>query len=343
MVEGLNTADAQTRLQRFGRNVVPEEKPRPILLLLRKLWGPVPWMLEFSVLLELVIGRYTQVVIIGLLLFFNAAISYLQESRAQGALGLLRSKLSVRVTVRRDGAWQQLPAEELVPDDVVHLQTGNLVPADVVVLSGSLAVDQSTLTGESLPVEVEVNRPARAGGIITRGEADARVTATGAQTLYGKTTELVRTAHTSSHLETTILGIVRYLIALDAVLVIGVLVYSWLHGISYADSIPFALMLLVASVPVALPATFTLASAVGAPELAAKGVLVTRLPAIEEAAAMDVLCSDKTGTITENRLRLSSVQPFPGHTEGEVLQLAALGSDEGLARTRLIWPFSGGA
>ena len=164
MVEGLNTADAQTRLQRFGRNVVPEEKPRPILLLLRKLWGPVPWMLEFSVLLELVIGRYTQVVIIGLLLFFNAAISYLQESRAQGALGLLRSKLSVRVTVRRDGAWQQLPAEELVPDDVVHLQTGNLVPADVVVLSGSLAVDQSTLTGESLPVEVEVNRPARCRG-----------------------------------------------------------------------------------------------------------------------------------------------------------------------------------
>jgi H+-transporting ATPase len=234
----------------------------------------------------------------------------------------------VRVSVRRDGAWQTLPAEELVPDDLVHLRTGNLVPADVLLLTGSLSVDQSALTGESLPVDLDPGQPARAGGIVTRGEADARVTATGAQTFYGKTAELVRTADTKSQLETTILGIVRYLVALDVVLVVGVLIYSWLHGISYADAIPFALMLLVASVPVALPATFTLASALGARELTARGVLVTRLRAIEEAAAMDVLCSDKTGTITENRLKLAAIKPYAGHSETEVLRFAALASDE---------------
>ncbi len=328
MVEGLTTADAKARLERFGPNAVAEEKPRPILSLLKKLWGPVPWMLEFSVVLELVIGRYTQATIIGLLLFFNAAISYLQESRAQSALALLRSRLAVRVTVRRDGIWQTLRAEGIVPDDVIHLKTGNLIPADVLLLQGNLSLDQSALTGESLPVDVDVDQVARAGGIITRGEADAIVTATGARTFFGKTAELVRTAETKSNLERTILGIVRYLVALDVVLVVGVLVYSWLRGVSFADSIPFSLMLLVASVPVALPATFTLASALGARDLAGNGVLVTRLPAIEEAAAMDVLCSDKTGTVTENQLKLSVVQPYGAHTSTEVMRLAALASDE---------------
>ncbi len=161
-----------------------------------------------------------------------------------------------------------------------------------------------------------------------RGEADARVTTTGSKTFFGKTAELVRTARTTSHLEATILGIVRYLIALDVFLVAGVLVYSWINGISLADSLPFALMLLVASVPVALPATFTLASALGARELAAHGVLVTRLTAIEEAAAMDILCSDKTGTITQNLLTLSAIFPNRPHTENDVLRLAAISSDE---------------
>ncbi len=328
MVNGLTTADAQARLKRFGPNAVPEEKRQPILLLLKKLWGPVPWMLELSLVLELAIGHYTQAAIISLLLFFNAAISFFQESRAQSALALLRRKLSIRVRVHRDGVWQTIPAEEVVPDDMIHLRVGDLVPADGILLNGSLAVDQSSLTGESLPLEVEKDGIAHAGSIIRRGEADAKVLATGAQTFYGKTAELVRTAHAGSHLEATILGIVRYLVALDVLLVAGVLAYSWVNAISFADSIPFALMLLVASVPVALPATFTLASALGARELAAHGVLVTRLPAIEEAAAMDVLCSDKTGTITQNQLTLSAIYPYAPHVENDVLRLAAISSDE---------------
>ncbi len=328
MIEGLTATEAGERLKRFGPNAVPEEKPRPFLQFLKKLWGPVPWMLEGSLVLELAIGRYTQAIIIGLLLFFNAGISFLQEHRAQNALALLQKKLSIRVKVRRDGGWQTVPSREIVPGDVIHLQAGDLVPADIDLLQGSLSVDQSSLTGESLAVEVEAGKKAYAGSIVQRGEADGQVTATGSQTYFGKTAELVRQAKTGSHLEAIILGIVRYLVALDVLLVAGVLVYSWLHGISFADSIPFALILLVASVPVALPATFTLASALGARELAANGVLVTRLTAVEEAAAMDVLCSDKTGTITRNQLILSAIVPYSPHTEEDVLRLAAISSEE---------------
>ena len=328
MVEGLTTAEALTRLKRFGPNAVPEEKPRPLLLLLKKLWGPVPWMLEISLLLELVIGRYTQAAIISLLLVFNAGISFFQERRAQNALALLQGKLAIRVKVRRDGMWKTVPSQELVPGDTIHLRVGDFIPADILLLQGSLSVDQSALTGESLASEVEVGKKAYAGSIVQRGDGDGEVTATGSQTYFGKTAELVRTAQPASHLEGTILGIVRYLVALDVLLVGVVLAYSWIHSISFADSIPFALMLLIASVPVALPATFTLASALGARELASKGVLVTRLTAIEEAAAMDVLCSDKTGTITQNQLTLSAVFPFSPHTEDDVLRLAAISSDE---------------
>jgi len=328
MVEGLATAEAQARLKQFGPNVIPEEKPRPILLFLGKLWGPVPWMLELSVLLELFIGHDTQAAIISLLLFFNAFISFFQENRSQNALALLKKKLSIQVKVRRDGIWQTLPSQDLVPGDVIHLRVGDFIPADIDLLQGSLSVDQSSLTGESLPVEIESGKRAYAGSMVQRGEAEGQVTAIGTRTFFGKTAELVRTAKTASHLESIILGIVRYLVALDVLLVAGVLIYSWLHAISFADSIPFALMLLVASVPVALPATFTLASALGARELVANGVLITRLTAIEEAAAMDILCSDKTGTITKNQLTLSAIIPYGSYTEDAVLRLAAISSDE---------------
>jgi H+-transporting ATPase len=327
MVEGLTAAEARARLGEYGPNVIPEEKPRPILEFLKKLWGPVPWMLELSVLLELFIGHKTQATIISLLLFFNAVISFFQENRSQNALALLKKKLSIQVKVHRDGIWQTIPSQELVPGDIIHLKVGDLIPADVDLLRGSLSIDQSSLTGESLPVEIESGKKAFTGSMVQRGEADVQVTATGPKTFYGKTAELVRTAQTASHLEATILGIVKYLIGLDILLVVGVLVYSSVNRIPLTDSIPFALMLLVASVPVALPATFTLASTLGARELADKGVLVTRLTAIEEAAAMDVLCSDKTGTITQNQITLSAILPYSPHTENDVLRLAAISSD----------------
>ncbi len=306
---------------------MPEEHRRPVLVLLQKLWGPVPWMLEVSIALETLIGHFTQVIIISLLLIFNAVISYLQENRAQNALALLQKRLTVQVRVLRDNTWQLLTADRLVPGDVVHLRVGDFVPADLKLIDGHLSVDQSTLTGETLPVELGPSDHANAGSTVQRGEATAEVTVTGAKTQFGKTAELVQVAKTASHLETTILGIVKYLVVLDVLLVVGVLIYAAVTALPLADVIPFALMLLVASVPVALPATFTLASALGSQELAQHGVLVTRLSAIEEAAAMDVLCSDKTGTITQNQLVLAAIHAEPTFTEDEVLRWAALGSD----------------
>jgi H+-transporting ATPase len=324
---GLSSAEAQVRLQQFGPNAMPEEHRQPLQSFLRKLWGPVPWMLEVAVVLELLIGHLTQAIIISLLLIFNAVISFLQENRAQNALALLQKRLTIQVRVLRDNTWQLLTADRLVPGDVVHLRMGDFVPADLKLSDGHLSVDQSTLTGETLPVELGPGDRANAGSTVQRGEATAEVTVTGAKTQFGKTAELVQVAKTASHLETTILGIVKYLGVLDVLLVIGVLIYAALTALPLVDVIPFALMLLIASVPVALPATFTLASALGSQELAKHGVLVTRLSAIEEAAGMDVLCSDKTGTITQNQLVLAAVRAEPAFTADEVLRWAALGSD----------------
>ena len=328
MEPGLTSGQAEERLRRYGPNEVPEARHRPWLALLSKFWAPVPWMLEAAVALQLFLGKVDEAIIIALLLIFNATVSFVHENRADKALALLRNRLTVQARVRRDGRWQRVPAKDLVPEDVVHLRLGDLVPADIRLLEGSLLLDQSALTGESLPVEAGPEAMAFAGGVIKRGEATGRVAATGPRTYFGRTAELVRTAKAVSHLEILIFTIVKHLIALDAILVGGLLIYAWSTGMPPSDVLPFALILLIASVPVALPATFSLATALGAQELATRGVLVTRLSAIEEAAAMDVLCSDKTGTLTQNRLRLGILHPCPPYTEEELLRLAAMACDD---------------
>lgn len=342
-LSGLSSREAKERLQRAGPNVVGEEARRSWWAFLRKLWEPVPWMLEVAILLELGLGKGTEAGIIAALLLGNAVLSFLQEDQAQNALRLLRRRLEVRARVLRDGRWQRVPAREVVPGDVLHLRMGDIVPADVRVTDGQLLVDQSALTGESLPVEVEAGATAFAGAMAKRGEATGEVSATGARTYFGKTTELVRTAKTASHLQQIVFTIVRYLIALDLFLVVAMLINALARHLDFREVLPFALVVLVASIPVALPATFTLASALGAMELAKRGVLVTRLSSIEEAAAVDVLCSDKTGTITKNELTVSAIRSYPPFSEEDVLRSAALASDEAtqdpldlaiLARTR---------
>lgn len=325
---GLTTAEAAQRLEQFGPNVAPEEPPHPLRDFLKKFWAPVPWMLEATIALEFALGRYTGGGIIAVLLVFNAILSFVQEKRAQNALALLRERLAIQTRVMRDGRWLLLPAEQLVPGDLIHVRMGDLLPADIRIGSGSLLVDQSALTGESVPVEAGIGHAAYAGTIVKRGEATGEVTTTGIRTRFGKTAELVRLAKTGSHLATIIFTIVKYLVAMDALLVVAVLAYSFVGGIPLVQILPFALILLVASVPVALPATFTLATALGALDLAKQGVLTTRLSAIEEAAGMDVLCSDKTGTITCNELAVSEVQTYASYTRSEVLQFAAMASRE---------------
>jgi H+-transporting ATPase len=327
-VAGLSSAEAQQRFQQYGPNAVPEEHSRPFLLFLRKLWGPVPWMLEVSIVLELVLGRYMDAIITSILLVVNALLSFIQENRAQNALALLRQGLNINARVLRDGRWQLLPAQQLVPGDVVHLRVGDVVPADLQMFGGQVAIDQSALTGESTPADVGIGGTAYAGSVVRRGEATGKVTATGTQTYYGKTAELVHTAQTVSHLEQIILNVVKYLVALDVILVVAIVIYALVTNLSLAEVFPFALILLVASVPVALPATFTLATALGSLELSRRGVVVARLSAIEGAASMDILCSDKTGTITRNQLVLAHTQVYPPHSEDELLQLAVLASED---------------
>ncbi len=325
---GLSQAEVERLLQQYGANSIPEQKNRLWLVFLKKMWAPVPWMLEASILLELILGKTVEAGIIGALVVFNALMSTLQENRAQNALTLLKKRLTVTSRVLRDGNWQTIPGSQLVPGDILYLRMGDLVPADVELISGQILLDQSTLTGESLPVEAEQDAAAYAGTTVVRGEATGKVTKTGIHTRFGKTAELVRQAKTTGQLERIVFSIARNLVVLDAILVGIVLIYALISGLPMSDLLPFALILLVASVPVALPATFTVATALGALDLAKNGVLVTRLSAIEEAASMQVLCTDKTGTLTENKLQVARIISFPPYSEQEVLRLAVMASDE---------------
>ena len=326
--KGLSTEEARRRLLEYGANAVTEEKPHLILALLHKFWAPVPWMLEATIVLELLLGKFLEGTVIGALLVLNALLSLFQETRARSALELLQKRLAVQARVLRDGVWNLIRAEELVPGDFVHLRMGDLVPADIGISVGEVLIDQSALTGESVPIEVNQGKTAYAGSLIKRGEASGKVSATGQRTYFGKTAQLVGSAKTVSHLETIIFTIVKYLVAMDAVLALGLFGYAVLTAMPLTETLPFVLILLVASVPVALPATFTLATALGALELAKHGVLTTRLSAIEEAATMDVLCSDKTGTITQNRLALVALYPYAPFSELDVLRFAGYASDE---------------
>ncbi len=324
---GLTTAEAQQRLARFGPNAVVEKKPHTWLLFLHKFWAPVPWMLELTLILEGILGKWPAALIIALLLIFNAVLGFSQERKAQGALELLKQRLRITARVCRDGKWQSVSAAELVPGDLVHVRVGDIVPADLTISEGQILVDQSALTGESVPVERSAGGGLYSASTVRRGEASATVKATGAQSYFGKTAELVRGAGAKSHLETLVLAIVRYLVLMDGLLVAAILVYATMTGMPLAEILPFALILLVASVPVALPATFTLATSMASLNLARRGVLVTRLAAIEEAAAMTDLCSDKTGTLTQNRLSLLALKVWEGSSEADLLAMAALASD----------------
>ena len=326
--KGLRSDKATRLLTQYGRNEVVDKAPNTFLVLLRKFWAPVPWMLEVTLLLEAILGKWPETIIIGLLLVFNAVLGFSQERKAQNALDMLRERLRIQARVCRDGSWQVIAAAELVPGDLIHVRPGDIVPADLKLEEGTILVDQSALTGESLPVDRNPGDALYSGSIIRRGEASGTVTATGTRSYFGKTAELVRSAGTKSHLEELVLHIVRYLVAMDVLLVVAIFAYAMVQGLSIATILPFALILLVASVPVALPATFTLATALAAVRLARQGVLVTRLAAIEEAAAMQVLCSDKTGTLTQNQLHLEKTSLWPQVESNELLAMAAIASDD---------------
>ena len=325
--DGLSSAEAARRRAEFGPNAVVEDWAHPLARIARHFWAPVPWMLETTIALQVATGERLEASMIAALLLLNVALGVFQENRAGAALALLKQRLALKARVRRDGHLIEVPAADLVPGDIVQLSLGSIVPADARILVGGLLLDQSMLTGESIPTEAERDKVAFAGGIVRRGEAIAEIIATGARTYFGRAAELVRTAHVESSEQQAVLGVVRNLTIVNFAIIVGIVAYAHAMAMSTTRVIPLVLTALLSAVPVALPATFTLAATLGAKTLALKGVLLTRLSALHEAAMIDVLCADKTGTLTLNELAVSAVRAVSdGYSEAAVLSLAALAS-----------------
>jgi H+-transporting ATPase len=326
--DGLAEPEARRRLQLFGRNEVVTKKRSPAIEFLSRFWGPMPWLLELAIVLSCILGHYLEAGIIFVLLTINAIIGHIQARGSQRALDSLKKRLAVRARVLRDGNWSVVDARDVVPGDIIALGLGDIVPADAKIVDGEISVDQSVLTGESLPVDARQSSVIYSGSILRRGEARCLVVNTGINTYFGKTAELVRVAKPKSHQEEIMLTIVRYMMYLGIAALVLVSTYSVLTGTGILSIITFALIFLMGAVPVALPAVLTIVQAVGATELARKGVLVTRLESIEDAASVDFLCLDKTGTLTMNQLAIADIVPFSGYDREDVIRFAALTATE---------------
>lgn len=326
--QGLAQAEVDDRRKLHGYNEVLEPRGHPIGQFLGKFWGISAWMLELIMALSIVLGKYADLAVVSGLLIVNATLGFLQERRAAGVVDALRRRLQISARVRRDGDWGVVPARELVPGDIVRVRAGDVVPADVRLLTGTLKVDESALTGESADAEKLVGGLLSSGSVVRRGEGTGVVLLTGAATYFGRTTQLVQEARPKLHIEAVVARVVRWLFAIVGTLLSVVLILSLMRGVPLIEMVPLLLVLLMSAVPVALPVMFTVSMAVGSRELAKRGVLVTRLSAAEDAATMNVLCVDKTGTITMNRLAITGVIPLGSATDVDVLTAGALASHE---------------
>ncbi len=327
--KGISSDEAEKRLQQYGANELQEKKENPIRKFLSYFWGPIPFMIEAAVVMSAVISHWSDFAIILMLLMINAVVGFWQEHKADNAIELLKQKLALTARVLRDGAWKEMPAKNLVPGDIVRLRLGEIVPADVKLIQGDyILTDESALTGESLPVEKHASEVGYASSIVRQGEMDALVVNTGAHTFFGKTTKLVEEAQRRSHFQKAIVKIGDYLIVLAVMLVILIFIVSIFRGENILELVQFALVLTVAAIPAALPAVLSVTMAIGAIALAKKEAIVSKLVAIEEMAGMDILCSDKTGTITENQLTVGKVNTFSGFSENHTLLFGMLASRE---------------
>jgi H+-transporting ATPase len=325
--DGLASSEARARLTQYGFNELPEEKTNPILKFLSYFWGPIPWMIEVAAILSAVVRHWEDFYIILVLLLMNAGVGFWEEFQAGNAIAALKATLALQARVKRDGKWTTVPARELAPGDLMRLRIGDIIPADARLLEGDpVQVDQSALTGESLPVTRNAGDAVYSGSILKQGEIDALVYATGQNTYFGKTAHLVQTAHTVSHFQRAVLKIGDFLIVIAIVLVVLILAVALFRGDRMLTTLQFALVLTVAAVPVAMPAVLSVTMAVGARTLARKKAIVTRLAAMEELAGIDVLCSDKTGTLTQNKLTLGEPFCVNGIRPEELILAASLAS-----------------
>lgn len=324
--EGLSHEEAAKRIAQYGFNEITEKKKSPILEFLGRYWGPMPWLLEAAMALSFFLGHILEVAMIFAILSVNAIIGYRHARGSQEAVNLLKRRLAIFVRVLRDDEWVSLPARETVPGDIISVKLGEIVPADALILEGNLSVDQSSLTGESLPVEIGDGSQVYSGSPIKRGEARCLVTKTGSETYLGKTAKLVESAKHKSHQEEVMLSIVKNMLYLGIAASILVATYAFTLKMNPLVILTFVVIFLMGAVPVALPAVLTIVQSVGALQLSRKGAVVTRLEAIEDAASIDTLCFDKTGTITENKLGVADLLVLDGSTESDLLRLATIAS-----------------
>jgi len=326
---GLTSQEAQKRLQEFGPNAILEKKINPILKFFTYFWGPIPWMIEIAAILSAIVHHWEDFWIIMTMLLINAGVGFWQEYKADNAIELLKKKLALKARVKRDGKWILLAAEGIVPGDLVRVRLGEIIPADIKLIDGDyLQVDESALTGESLPIEKKVSDVGYSGSVVKQGEMDAIVVSTGMNTYFGKTAKLVEEAKTRSHFQKAVIKIGNYLIVLAVFLVSIIFIVALFRHEKLLEILQFALILMVASIPVALPAVLTVTMAVGASALARKEAIVSKLVAIEEMAGVDILCSDKTGTITKGELSVKEIRPLNGFTENDVIMMGVLASRE---------------
>lgn len=333
--KGLSKKEAEERLEKYGYNEIPEKKESPIIKFLKNFWGPIPWMIEIAAILSIIIGQWDDFTIIIAMLLINSIVRFWEENKADNAIALLKEKLALKAMVHRDGKWMEIEAQEVVPGDIVHLRLGDIIPADVKLIDGEyLSVDESVLTGESLPVDKNVSDMGYDGAIIRQGEMDGIVVGTGLNTFFGKTTELVEKAKTKSHFQKAIVNIGNYLIIIAVILIAIIFVVGIVRDFlfsgqeSFFSLLQFSLVLVVAAIPVALPAVMMVSMAVGSTELAKKKAIVSKLLSIEEAASVDVLCTDKTGTLTKNEISIAKVIPFGKNFESDVILFGGLASKE---------------
>jgi len=325
--QGLSDSEANERISKYGYNELSEEKVNPLLKFFSYFWGPIPWMIEAAVILSAIVRHWADFWIILVLLLMNAVVGFWEEYQAGNAIEALKKKLALNARVRRDGAWKTIPSRELVPGDIIRLRLGEIIPADSKLLDGDpIEVDQSTLTGESLPVERKKEDNVYSGSIVNQGEIEAIVYATGTNTYFGKTAQMVEGAKTVSHFQKAVLKIGDYLIILAVALVALILITALFRHESMLTTLRFALVLTVAAIPVAMPTVLSVTMAVGAKLLAAKQAIVRRLASIEELAGIDVLCSDKTGTLTQNKLTLSDTVGFASADKEQIILCGALAS-----------------
>lgn len=326
-ISGLKSAQVLSLHHQYGYNEIPEHKQSKILLWLKQFWGPLPWLLELVAILSFWSGNRIEGIIIILLLVMNSFISLFQRAKTDKSLSQLRQKLQINNRVLRDDEWKMTPTRDLVPGDIVRLRIGDMISADMELLEGSVSVDQSSITGESLPKELDGHGELYSGSVLLRGEATAKVVAIGLETKYGVTAQLLETSHPPTHMEKIIFTLIKYQFLFNVALIIFMSLYILFINGKISDILPLIIVLLITSVPVAFPTMFTVSQTFGASQLVRMhnnhGILVRRLAAVQDCASMNVLCTDKTGTLTKNSLTISRIVTYAGYGEDYVIEMAA--------------------